>query len=219
MCNLECQDLGAVKEHKFIKHQDGTLKCCTYCDYKIKGWYNLRRHIECNHPEHGEKKHFCDICGKAFFYKSMCVLHKNQKHKQKHCHICGKQCFNTGSLEDHLNAVHDLGDKIYNCTSCEFSTKSKANLKSHIAAKHNVQNHKQCPYCDYHTHMIHRIQIHLDSKHPEHDEKRISCDHCSKRFTYENSLKHHLESIKNGPKTRAKRKLKRSGILGNLQNI
>merc|ERR1712223_1175341 len=54
LCNLECQDLGAVKEHKFVKHQDGTFKCCTYCDYKIKGWYNLRRHIECDHPEHGE---------------------------------------------------------------------------------------------------------------------------------------------------------------------
>merc|ERR1712083_615012 len=154
-------------------------------------------------------KHLCDICGKGFFFKSQCTTHKAQYHKQKHCHICGKQCFNAQGLKDHLGAVHDIGDEVYNCKFCEYSTKSKSNLKSHFAAKHREKSkNKQCPYCDYCTHALNKIQIHIDAKHPEHDKKNFSCDHCSRRFIYENSLKAHLENIRQGPKVWAKKKLK-----------
>ena len=54
------------------------------------------------------------------------------------------------------------------------------------------------------------IQVHIDAKHPEHDEKKFSCDHCPRRFIYENSLKCHKSNIEQGPKVWAKKKLKRS---------
>jgi hypothetical protein len=55
---------------------------------------------------------------------------------------------------------------------------------------------------------MHRIHIHIDSKHPEHDKKHFSCDHCSRRFIYEASLKTHLDNIRNGPKNGARKKMK-----------
>ena len=138
------------------------------------------------------------------------LLLTHHLHQKKHCHICGKECYNKESLKDHLNTAHDVGEGSFSCKFCEFTSKSKSSLKSHIQAKHKVENHKQCPYCEYHTHMIHRIQVHIDSKHPEHDKKRFNCDHCSRRFIFENSLKHHMETIRNGPKNWAKKKIKRS---------
>ena len=75
---------------------------------------------------------------------------------------------------------------------------------------HKLDQHKQCPYCDYHTYQKHRIEIHIDSRHPEHDKKNFSCHHCTRRFIYENSLKTHLNNLKYGPAHVARKKLKRS---------
>ena len=204
----------SLKKHKISEHQKGKLKCCLYCDYKTSAWSSLNSHIDKNHPEHGEKSHFCDICGKGFIFQASCKIHKFHNHNRKHCHICGKETFNQESLTNHLNSMHNMGDKTYKCKFCDHSTKTYSNLKSHVIAKHNLENHKKCPYCDYHTHAIHRIQIHIDSKHPEHDKKSFICDHCPKRFIYENSLKQHKNNVTWGPKIWAKRKMKRKKLTG-----
>ena len=206
LCNAEIECLQTLKKHKLEKHKDGKLHCCFYCDYKNLALENLKGHIDSNHPEHGKKTHLCDLCGKDFFYQSSVKRHKAQNHVKETCHVCGKQLFNKDSLKSHLSAAHKIGEELtFSCQFCPFITHAKGSLKSHIAAKHRIENHKKCPYCEYHTHSLYRIQVHLDGKHPEHDEKHFSCHHCSRRFIYENSLKHHLENIKNGPK-RQKRK-------------
>ena len=114
-----------------------------------------------NHPEHGEKKHLCDLCGKGFIFPSSVNRHKVLNHQKKTCHICGKECFNKSSLKDHMSSAHKFEEMTLMCQFCTFSTSSKGNLKSHIAAKHKLDNHKKCPYCEYHTHALHRIQIHV----------------------------------------------------------
>ena len=69
---------------------------------------------------------------------------------------------------------------------------------------HRQEKHKKCPYCEYRVGVIRRMHIHIDSKHPEHDEKNFACHHCSRRFIFENSLKCHLDNVKNGPKRKKK---------------
>ena len=209
LCNLECACTETLKRHRLKEHQDDKkFKCCMYCDYKNPTWDNLKHHIDGHHPEHGEKKHLCDLCGKGFIFQASCKRHKLFNHQKKHCHICGKECFNKESLKDHLSAVHKYDMMTLVCKFCAFSTNSKGCLKTHIIAKHKLENHKKCPYCDYHSHAMHRIHIHIDSKHPEHDKKHFSCDHCSRRFIYEASLKTHLDNIRNGPKNGARKKMK-----------
>ena len=172
ICNGEVECLETLKSHK-LQHQDGKDKCCVYCDYKNRTWENLKSHIEGNHPEHGEKKNLCDLCGKGFIFQSSCKKHKLLYHQKKSCHICGVETFNNASLKDHLSSVHKFEEITVHCKFCPFTANSKGTLKTHIAAKHRVENHKQCPYCEYHTHKIHRIQVHIDSKHPEHDKKQF----------------------------------------------
>ena len=211
LCNVECACPDSLKRHIDKEHTDGKDRLCPHkCDFKTKDWSNLRVHIDSCHPEFGEKKILCDLCGKGFNFKVSCQRHKLQNHQKKFCDICGKECFNKQSLKDHLSSKHAIGEITLMCKYCPFTTNSQGSLKSHTIAKHKVDKHKQCPYCEYHSPMINRIQVHIDSRHPEHDKKNFSCNHCSRRFIYEASLKTHLNNIKDGPKNVARKKLKRS---------
>ena len=49
------------------------------------------------------------------------------------------------------------------------------NFKRHKQSKHETEKHHQCPYCEFHHHVIGSIHIHIDSKHPEHDKKQFFC--------------------------------------------
>ena len=200
ICNFECACKETLKTHKLQNHQDGKYKCCFYCDFKCLSWDNLKIHIDQKHPEHGVKKYVCGTCGRDYIFKASLQRHKAQNHQKRVCHICGNEFFNKASLKDHLSTIHKIGTMSLVCKMCPYSTTSKGCLRSHIQAKHTVKNHKKCPYCDYHTHMIHRIHVHIDSKHPEHDKKQFSCDHCQRKFIFENSLKQHMDNIKNGRK-------------------
>ena len=185
-CNTEFIDIDTRNKHRDSDHKDGKFKLCTYCGYKTQKWSNLRLHIESNHPENGEKKYLCDICGKGFIFEVSRNVHKDQLHQKVQCKFC------------------------------PYTANSKGTLRGHIQAKHKVENHKQCPYCEYHTPKIHLIEIHIDSKHPEHDKKQFSCDHCSRHFIFENSLKNHMDTIRNGPKYLARKKMKKDDKLSLL---
>ena len=123
-------------------------------------WHLIkRRHIEEKHPENYEKKFLCDICGKGFIFEDSRKIHKSGNHSQKSCQICGKVCFNKQQLKDHLSSKHKVDEMKLKCKKCTFSANTKSSMKSHIYANHKVENHKKCPYCEYHTHMLHRIQV------------------------------------------------------------
>ena len=79
ICNFRCTSSAELKNHK-KEHRDGKKVLCFYCDYKIDDWVRLRSHIERKHPEHGEKKHFCEECGKGFLFDHMMRDHKRKAH-------------------------------------------------------------------------------------------------------------------------------------------
>ena len=80
ICSIEFSNKQTYKKHNLEKHQSGKQKCCSYCDYKHTSWANLKYHIDCKHPEHGEQKYFCEQCSKGFIYESSCKLHVSIKH-------------------------------------------------------------------------------------------------------------------------------------------
>jgi len=94
LCNSEMDSLDSLKAHKIEAHQDGRFKLCFYCDYKTPTMCNLRYHIESKHPEHGEKKHLCDLCGEGFMFLQNVKSHKIYSHRKVNCHVCGKECYN-----------------------------------------------------------------------------------------------------------------------------
>ena len=59
------------------KHQIGTQICCPHCDktydkYQYQSLKLLKGHIDAYHPEHGEKKNICTICGEGFIFAYTC---------------------------------------------------------------------------------------------------------------------------------------------------
>ena len=113
----------SLRAHQVKKHINyQIINSCPHCDFKDKSSIRFYKHIEKNHPEHGPKNFFCEICKMGFIFNSNLSLHK----------------------------------KGFNC---------KKVLKPD-------RFDKQCPYCDYKTNLKSRWCIHIDTKHPEHDDKK-----------------------------------------------
>ena len=73
-----------LKTHNTEKHESGGQKICLYCDYRTKDLKSIKYHIDTKHPEHGPKKHFCNLCDKGFMFEGSLKFHMAQhKHKEK----------------------------------------------------------------------------------------------------------------------------------------
>ena len=218
ICFLKCSNIFTLKNHKIQKHQSGKFKVCMYCDVKRLHSWQLKYHIEITHPEHGKKKHLCDVCGKGFIFETICQSHKRERHTKHVCHICGIEYGCSISLKEHLIHVHKekkLSRDLV-CETCGFSTPSKKMLTRHIRFKHAVDKHSKCPHCDYHTPRPEALHVHMDSKHQQHYTKQFFCDDCRKGFAFENSLKKHLGNKRLMAMNRAKKEVNR---LKNLVDV
>ena len=104
------------------------------------------------------------------------------------------------NLKEHVlkNHTNESEIKSWICETCAYSAPTKKSLRDHIRMKHAIDKHEKCPHCDFHTLLMHQMHVHIDSKHPEHDKKTFTCDHCPSSFIFEASLKKHLEN--NGKK-------------------
>ena len=204
ICFLDCKSSKQLKEHILKNHQIGAQKCCPHCEQKCRDIYKLKTHIEANHPEHGEKKHMCTVCGKGFIFAVSCQIHESN-HEKFPCHICGKQLSRKFALEDHLSTIHKFEANEHVCEICGYSTLSKLTLQKHKRIKHVKKNFHKCPHCDFQSHRLATMHIHIDSKHPDHDQKTVFCDHCSKSFIFAASLTKHLNNLKTMAIERAKK--------------
>jgi hypothetical protein len=208
ICFINIPSKFKLKLHKIQKHENGGQKICLYCDTKKPEWHQLKHHIEEKHPEHGEKKHLCDVCGVGFIFEENCRAHKKIKHKENQknvCNICGLALCNKRSLNHHMITIHKFEClEEFVCEVCGFSTFSKYSLDGH-RRKHDTEKNLKCPHCDYQTQKRNSLHVHIDSKHPDHDQKKIFCSHCSMSFIFEDSLKKHMENQRTMAKNRAKK--------------
>ena len=122
----------------------------------------------------------------------------SEKHVKHICTICQKEYSNVRSYKEHLILKHSTSKDvpILICETCPFSTPSKRRLKEHIRIIHNVDKHNQCPHCDYRTPHKLRLHVHIDGKHPNHGKKNYFCDHCTRSYIFEASIKKHHENLR-----------------------
>ena len=138
-----------------------------------------------------EKSFICDICGKGFTKKNIL----------------------RGHLRRHMEKLTpDAEKKELICELCGYTTTIDKNFRRHKQSKHDTEKHHQCPYCEFHHHVIGSIHIHIDSKHPEHDKKQFFCDHCSRSFIFKISLTKHHENLRTVARIREKN-LREKGII------
>ena len=165
LCYHYCESIEKVNDHKLQAHKSGPDVLCMYCDFKTLNWPKLKSHLDANHSEHGEKKHFCKLCGKDFIYEDSCL--------------------------DHMKTVHPNG-KIEGgvCDICFKEFKSKyPDLNNHMTKAHTKDDYKLCMYnCEFKTEDWKELKIHIDEMHSDHGKKQHFCQVCQKGFIFEDSL-------------------------------
>ena len=191
ICNLEFPTPKLLTRHNRKNHDSGA---CHHCGHKNGTLTNLKVHIDNNHPDHGEKKYFCQQCDKGFIFNVTLSHHMTWKHREnKICDICGKELAQQ-NLQEHMLLQHNIRPKDTTdvvCEMCGFSTPSKKKLHAHKHAVHEVTKHKSCPHCDFKSPYRQKINIHLDRNHPEMGEQQFFCETCGTGFIYKDTLTHH----------------------------
>ena len=155
ICDFECGDIEKLNDHQVEKHQDGKHKRCSYCDFKSMGWLKLKCHIDGKHPEHGKKKHSCNLCGKGFIFKESCQTHKQTNHYEE--------------IKKHKIAIKEsrtLARFGKFCDFCNIEFENTEAFKEHQKEKHEDGKFKVCQYCDKKLHHWLGLKCHIDRKHP-----------------------------------------------------
>ena len=129
-------------------------------------------------------------------FEDSVIIHKDSKHQKHVCDTCGMEYTSEHYLKEHKIKEHKIGSEIneWVCETCAFSAPTKKMLGQHMRKKHVFDKHHKCPHCEYHSVDLKHVHVHIDSKHPEHGEKTFFCNHCSRSFIFESSLKKHLQN-------------------------
>ena len=99
-----------------------------------------------------------------------------------------------GNLQRHKKDAHSTSPVIWNCTICDFRTKSKNGLKIHINGKHLGLKPYACSKCDYRCTKIECLKRHDETCHSSVGERNYQCDFCGWKSFSEMELKKHGET-------------------------
>ncbi|KAI6175687.1 hypothetical protein M3Y97_00717300 [Aphelenchoides bicaudatus] len=138
-----------------------------------------------------EKRHICEVCGKAFPYLSILDSHRRCHTGERpfSCHYCDKSFSQKATLQVH-ERTH-TGERPYKCKFCpktfaQYGTKTVHEKSSHLG----VRNYK-CPICAKCLSSPSALYTHKKT----HGDKIFACPHCPKTFTLKNYLKLHVRQV------------------------
>uniref|UniRef100_A0A1B6MQF0 C2H2-type domain-containing protein n=1 Tax=Graphocephala atropunctata TaxID=36148 RepID=A0A1B6MQF0_9HEMI len=129
VCGKVLKTLSALKTHKKNNHTSSNSLQCETCEQSFKSFQALREHMA-KHSEEQEKKYFCDICGKGFYFYD-----SHARHRRVHldpllfrCRLCSERFQTKQKLIEHKKTCKVVA-KCDKCLEC-FDT--IPDLKSHV---------------------------------------------------------------------------------------
>ncbi|KAL7633717.1 UNVERIFIED_CONTAM: hypothetical protein RMT77_015671 [Armadillidium vulgare] len=147
------------------------------------------------HFESEEEEYFAQILTSKFpllllkkwSYKELKTLMINAAEGEKKLEVKSSSKSKSQKAEVHQQDIKKYHLENLNCRYCNFSFKSKDELKTHLKA-HNKRKFK-CAHCNYECNFKYRLKNHMLT---HSDIKLYKCSHCSYECYQKESLKSHL---------------------------
>ena len=112
-----------------------------------------------------EKKYTCNMCILKFSSESKLKVHKQLKHVKAELYNCDKCEFTTRvkrSMESHVNSIHK-GIK-YECEECGHQSTQTTSLKAHKRTMHGIDLFK-CQTCKSEFKILSKLKKHVADEH------------------------------------------------------
>ena len=237
----ECLDYGDIfdenDQQQILKSPENTSEdfVCSECNFVFSTQENLTIHLKNVHPKLNEvstgqsvhkmggKQFKCDQCPHTTSRKESLKRHIEVVHDKIKSHVCGECGYafsRKDNLKTHRNMVHQMGEKIFKCDKCPYTSYLNSTLKAHIKGVHDkIKNHVcgECGYacshksnlnkhrnyctgqyvcgeCGYATSRMDSLKKHRDSAH-NMGEKQFKCGQCPHTSSQKTRLKSHIEWV------------------------
>ncbi|CAH8861370.1 unnamed protein product [Trichobilharzia szidati] len=157
---------------------------CEFCGLIYPKQSSLRYHIFRMHNH--ELAHECFMCQRRFRLETELRRHVKEMHSGAvKCEICHKVCANLRCYAQHRQK--HFRTRIYQCTDCQTTFKSKLAMKRHIRVEHLQLGPEkfECQICGK---IVTQIGMHMLI----HKDARFECEYCNKKFTKTAYYNEHL---------------------------
>ena len=133
-----------LRQHVSLKHTKKKVEkqkrifSCDQCEKTYSTQQNLKEHRLVVHQKLTPYK--CDLCPRKFGLKAILETHIYSVHSKVSCDLCNNQkTYNNFELKRHKAEAHGIiPSDVVQCSQCPLIFKNKANLKLHIAKKHDI---------------------------------------------------------------------------------
>jgi len=88
-----------------------------------------------------------------------------------------------------MKVYGENGQRLHQCTMCEYNTGNQTNMQNHIEKQHLNQSYF-CPKCNKELQSSHALKTHL---HRIHDDEPQVCERCNKIFPSKKKLRFHMK--------------------------
>ncbi|XP_035715941.1 gastrula zinc finger protein XlCGF7.1-like isoform X2 [Folsomia candida] len=149
LCKKEFTQKPSLDTHIATHTTEKRFKCAT-CGKSFTQKHSLQIH-ERTHLAKADRPVFpCRLCPLNFYSERGIWYHVKTYHDQNQyfCRICGKNLKNADRLKYHMRASHPTNEApTYSCQYCEYQSRIKQNLTSHVARMHVGVKGRQCYFC------------------------------------------------------------------------
>ena len=205
-------------QHHIQLHVTGKLDCKS-CSFIADSPYNLRCHVNENHPDKSQGSFVCELCGAVKGSSDSFKVHASKVHgiaafNCSHCEsIFHKQIeLRRHMLSDHKSSVFQCDkckailmsqigleshfakcvNKMFKCKHCSCVKNSKTLLDMHMSCLHAKESFHKCNICTFSARSQKQLTDHMNAHLGIHEYSCGICDFsCVKKYQLESHKRRH----------------------------
>lgn len=171
---------------------------CMLCSSEFETPDQLDIHFESAHDEADvEEEQICTTCDPPRSFKNNRALYRHTKALHSglifSCPECDRQFTFKRSLDRHVKGVHqDIRDCSCDVEGCAEKFRCSYDLKQHKINDHDIGDKadRTCTICQSVFKKVRYLETHMMAKH---SNASFQCELCDRSFSFERSLKRHIQ--------------------------